>query len=89
MRFKGVNHLTIEDRKLIKKGLDQGLTYREIGESLDRSRAVIRREANRLGSFENYIPEKAQADFISKQRLSGIKRGSPLYLKIKQEENLP
>jgi IS30 family transposase len=86
--FKGKNHLTIDDRKKIQEGIALGLTYREIGETINRAKSVIIREAKRLGDFQDYEAEKAQSNFESKQKLSGIIRGSPLYLRIKEEENL-
>lgn len=86
--FKCKNHLTLEDRKKIQEGISLGLTYRAIGETINRGKSVIIREAKRLGNFKDYDAEKAQKNFESKQKLSGIMRGSALYLKIKEEENL-
>lgn len=86
--FKCKNHLTLNERKKIQQGIKLGLTYREIAESINRDKSVVMREAKRLGDFNDYDADKEQANFESKQKLSGITRGSPLYLRIKEEEKL-
>lgn len=83
-----VNALTIEERQKIKEAIDMNMSYSEMGEYVGRDKSTVMREAKRLGHFSQYDPNKAQKDFESKQKLVGIKRNSPLYLKIKEEENL-
>lgn len=88
MRLKGRNHLTLEDRKIIETGLEKNLTYFEIGLMINRTKSLIRRECNRFDDYKLCTAEKAQKDFLSKQKLAGIKRGSAQYLKIKEIEKL-
>lgn len=87
-RFKTKNPLTIEERRKIQEGLALEMSYRELGLHVGRCKSVVMRESKRLGLPEDYDPLKAQKNFESKQKLSGIKRGSDLYLKIAKEENL-
>lgn len=87
-QFKTKNPLTLEERRKIKEGLASTMSYREIGLYVGRCKSVVLRESKRLGTADKYDPDRAQQHFVSKQKLSGIKRGSPLYLRIAQEENL-
>lgn len=87
-KFKARNPLIIEERRKILNGLENNLSYGKIALSIGRAKSVVIKEAKRLGDIRSYNPEKAQKDFISKQRLVGIKKGCALYLKIKEEEKL-
>ena len=73
-RWAVKNPLTLEERKKIKQGIDDEMTYREIGEYLGRARSTIQRECKRLGGFWNYDPEGAQKHFEEKQKLVGRKK---------------
>jgi IS30 family transposase len=84
-RYKVKNPLTLEERKKIKEGLESFLTFKQIADTLGRAKSTVLRESKRLGRGR-YDPVKAHKDFRKKQMLSGIKRGSPLYLKILEME---
>jgi IS30 family transposase len=62
------NPLSIEERKLIKEGLDANWTYREIAAHAKRGKSTIMREAKRLGDIKDYDPEKAQEHFEEIQK---------------------
>jgi len=62
------NPLTIEERRQIKQGIDEGLSSREIGKAIGRGKSVIARESKRLGRWSDYDPDLAQKDFEKKQR---------------------
>lgn len=81
--------VSFEERKKIKQGHDLGLSYRELALHVGRCKSVVLRESKRLGEREDYDPILAQKNFESKQKLSGIKRGSEAYLKVLKQENLP
>jgi helix-turn-helix protein len=61
--FSCQNPLTLDERLVIQENLSVGLSYRLIGLQLGRCKSVVRREAKRLGSRDNYNAEKAQAHF--------------------------
>lgn len=67
-KWSTYNPLTIEERRLIKEGIDLNMSYREIGIHARRSKSVVMREAKRLGDFKNYDPDKAQNHFENKQK---------------------
>jgi IS30 family transposase len=62
------NPLTLEERKLIKEGLDLGMSYSEIGIHTGRCKSVVLRESKRLGSIVNYNPIEAQKNFEDRQK---------------------
>lgn len=62
------NPLSLEERKMIKEGIDGGLSFRQIGLYVNRNKSTVMYEAKRLGKPDNYNPEKAQEDFERKQR---------------------
>lgn len=66
-KWKSFNPLTIEERKLVKEGLDMNMCYREIGIHVGRAKSVVMRESKRLGDVKKYDPEEAQQDFERKQ----------------------
>jgi IS30 family transposase len=68
-RWEVKNPLTLEERRRIKEGIDLDMSYQEIADYVGRSKSTVRRECIRLGSYQNYHPEKAQADFENKQRI--------------------
>jgi IS30 family transposase len=67
-KWSCANPLTIEERRLIKEGLDLNMNYREISEHVGRCKSVVMREAKRLGDISEYDPDKAQAHFEKLQR---------------------
>lgn len=85
-KYKVKNHLTLEERQRIREGIEADLSYLKIAESIGRAKSTVLRECKRLGDPLDYDPAKAHTDFKKKQLLSGIKRGSPLYLKILEME---
>jgi IS30 family transposase len=87
-KFKVKNPLTIEERRKIKEGLALQMSYSELALHVGRCKSVVMRESKRLGYPWDYEPDLAQKNFEAKQKLSGIKRGSDLYIKIAKEENL-
>lgn len=69
------NPFTIEERRLIKEGIDLGMSYRELAIHVGRSKSSVMREAKRInGVCWMYDPDKAQADFEEKQKLIGKKK---------------
>ncbi len=62
------NPLTLQERILIKEGLDLNMSYREICDHSKRPKSTIRRECKRLGDVKNYDAYEAQKDFEQKQR---------------------
>lgn len=68
-KFKCRNPLTIEERRLIKEGLDLNMTYREIAIHANRSKTTVIREAKRLGDIEDYDPDEAQRHFEYRQKV--------------------
>lgn len=58
--------LTLEHRKLIKKYLDQNLTYQQIGEKIGFCKSVISYEIRRFESREHYDPERAHKDHLKR-----------------------
>ena len=68
------NPLTIEQRHLIKEGLDMDMSYSEIAVHSGRVKSVVMRESKRLGKVEDYDPDKAQKDFEQKNKLIGRKK---------------
>lgn len=87
-KFHSKNPLTLDERNQIEIGIKKDLSYSEIAFLINRYKSVIQREVKRFDDPQAYNAEKAQKNFESKQRLSGIKRGSKRYLEIKKEENL-
>jgi IS30 family transposase len=85
-KYKVKNHLTLAERRQIREGVEADLSYRRIAEDLGRAKSTIIRECKRLGDPQDYDPLKAHQNFKKKQMLSGIKRGSSLYLKILEIE---
>lgn len=81
-KYKVKNHLTLKERQEIRKGIDADLSYLKIAESLGRAKSTVLRECKRLGDPQRYDPLKAHQNFKKKQMLSGVTRGSPLYIKI-------
>jgi IS30 family transposase len=67
-KWSCINPLTLDERRLIKEGLDLNMCYREIGQHAGRSKSVVLRESKRLGDISKYDPDKAQKDFEEKQR---------------------
>ena len=72
-KWSCINPLTIEERRLIKEGLDLNMTYREISLHAGRCKSVVMREAKRLGNIKDYDPDKAQAHFEEKQKRHGFR----------------
>lgn len=68
------NPLTIEERRLIKEGLDLDMSYGKIALHVGRCKSVVMREAKRLRDIREYDPEKAQEDFEEKQNGHGFGR---------------
>ncbi len=66
-KWSNKNPLTIRERKIIQKGIENKLTSLEIAEQLGRGKTTITREAKRLGSIDDYDAEEAQKDFEKKQ----------------------
>ncbi len=67
------NPLTIEERRLIKEGIDLDLSYNGISKYVGRSKTTICRETKRINNnYKEYDPELAQKDFENKQKLVGI-----------------
>ncbi len=62
------NPLSLEERKLIREGLDLGMSYSQIGIHVGRCKSVVLRESKRLGSSNNYDALKAQDHFEEIQR---------------------
>lgn len=94
VRWACRNPVNINERKAIEKGLRDGLTYTEIGKLIDREKTTVRREANRLGSFQNYNAEKAQEHFERLQKEKPAKISATLLKnnankKRKEESVLP
>lgn len=85
-KYKVKNHLTLDERRKIKEGIDADLSYLKIAESIGRAKSTIIREAKRLGGPGDYEPQLAHLDFKKKQMLSGVRRGSSLYQKILEME---
>jgi IS30 family transposase len=73
-KWKTINPLTIQQRRLIKEGLDLNMSYSQIAAHAGRGKSVVMRESKRLGKIKDYDPEKAQKDFEAKQKLVGIKK---------------
>lgn len=67
------NPLTIEERRLIKEGLDLDMSYGKIALHVGRCKSVVMREAKRLGDIRKYDPEKAQENFEEKQKRHGFR----------------
>ncbi len=63
-----INPLSIDERKLVKEGIDLNLSYSGIAAYVGRPKSTVMREAKRLGTPWNYDPEKAQNDFENKQK---------------------
>ena len=74
-KWKAHNPLSIQERHLIKEGIDMNMSYREIGLHVGREKSVVMKEAKRLGLVSEYDPEEAQKDFEYKQTLIGKKKG--------------
>ena len=72
-KWSCINPLSIEERKLIKEGLDLNMSYREISIHVGRCKSVVMREAKRLGDIKIYDPEKAQENFEEKQKRHGFR----------------
>ena len=74
-RYINYNHLTINERLIIKQGLNKDLSIRQIARLLDRSPSTISREVrkytNKLGRYQ---PQYAQASY------DHIKRNSRRYV---------
>lgn len=68
------NPLSLEERKLIKEGLDLGMSYSQIGLHAGRCKSVVLRESKRLGSSENYDALKAQNHFEQIQKFRRKKK---------------
>lgn len=73
-KWKAVNPLTIEERQLIKEGLDLNMSYSQLALHVGRCKSVVMRESKRLGKYQNYDPVKAQSDFEEKQKMIGKKK---------------
>ena len=73
-KWSCVNPLTIQERRLIKEGLDLNMSYREIALHANRCKSVVLREAKRLGDVNKYDPDKAQKNFEDKQMRKRSKR---------------
>jgi|GEM_PF-6553745 len=86
--FKCRNPLSFDDRKKIQHGIRIQFSYAEIAMSINRVKSVIQREVKRFAKVADYDAQKAQKNFESKQKLSGIKRNSELYIKIEEQESL-
>jgi IS30 family transposase len=52
--------LTLDDRVEIRLGLEQGLTFQQIGERVGRHKSTVCREVNRNGGREAYRPLSAE-----------------------------
>lgn len=72
-KWSCINPLTIDERRLIKEGLDLNMSYREISIHAGRCKSVVMREAKRLGTCKDYDPDMAQAHFEDKQMRHGFR----------------
>lgn len=68
--------LTLDERKKIKEGLELNLSYTQLAKHVGRNKSTVLRESKRLGTPDDYDPEKAQAHFEMRQqeKIEGIKR---------------
>ncbi len=79
------NPITLEERKKIKEGIDMGMSYKELGIYVGRSKSGVLRESKRLGTVNNYDPNKAQEHFEKKQKDSRKSISTTLYKKHKHK----
>ncbi len=73
-KWIAINPLTIDERRMIKEGINLNMSYSELSEYVGRCKSVVCREAKRLGKAFDYDPDKAQADFEMKQKLIGKRK---------------
>ena len=72
--WRSINPLTLHERRLIKQGIDLGMSYGQLAKHVGRCKSVVMRESKRLGKPWDYNPDKAQKDFEAKQKLVGIRK---------------
>ena len=74
------NHLTINERTIIKSSLDIGWSIRKIAKTLERSPSTISREIRKYtNSLGKYLPQYAQASY------DHVKRNSRKYIMYSQD----
>lgn len=66
--------LRLEERKIIKKKLDAGYSIALIAKVLNRAKNTVVVEVRRNGGRENYDPDKAHSEALSRQRGGNAKK---------------